>query len=79
MKDFLRIVDRQRRPQRHVEERKYRSVGTDAESKRQDSDRREAGRFAQHAQTNVQILDEILNPGDTACVAALLFGLLDTA
>src|SRR5215472_5100610 len=79
MKDFLRIANRQGAPQRRVEERKYRSVGSDAERKRQNSDRCEARRLAQHAETKAQIPNEVVNPIYTAGVAAFLFGLLDTA
>src|SRR2546429_1430202 len=39
----------------------------------------EAGRFAQYAQTKVQILYEVLNQIYTPRVAAFLFRLLDTA
>src|ERR1700747_1793778 len=56
MEDFLRIANRQRGPQRRVEERKYRSVGSDAERESQDGNGGEAGRFAQDAQTVAQIL-----------------------
>jgi hypothetical protein len=50
-----------------------------AKGENQDAGSRETGRFAQHAQTKVQIPNEILNPIQTLSVAAFLFGLLDAA
>src|SRR5215472_10280847 len=78
MKDFLRIANRQAAPQRRVEERKYPRVGADAEGESQDCNAREARRFAQHAQTEAQILSEVMNPIYTAHISALLFYLFHT-
>jgi hypothetical protein len=56
MKDFLRIANRQGAPQRRVEERKYRSVCSNAERESQDSNRGKAGILAQLTQRVANIL-----------------------
>jgi len=54
--------------------------GRCANAKREGENRdaSESWGFAQHAQAEAQILNEILNPIYAAGVAAFLFGLLDT-
>ena len=54
-------------------------VRSDAEREGDDCHGRERGRFAQYSHCEAQILNEVLNPIYAAGVAALLFGLLDTA
>src|SRR5262249_54028293 len=56
MKDFLRIANRQGAPQRRVEERKYRCVGSDAERENQHSNCGKAGILAQLPQRVAKIL-----------------------
>src|SRR5262249_4144272 len=56
MKDFLRIANRQGAPQRRVEERKYRRVGSDAERESQHRNRGKAGILAQLPQRVAKIL-----------------------
>src|SRR5205807_2684893 len=53
-------------------------VCADAEGKSQDCGGGESERFAQYAQAEAQILNEILNPIYAARLAAFLFGLLNT-
>src|SRR5207248_11613412 len=55
MKNLFRIADWQRCPQRRVEERKYRSVGSDAERESLDGHGGKAGRLAQHSGGDAQI------------------------
>src|SRR5205814_849557 len=69
MKDFFGIADRQRRPQRRVEERKYRSVGSDAERESQDSNGGKAGRLAQHSGGEAKVLPTRLYQGFPAARA----------
>src|SRR5207253_3259382 len=75
----LGIGKGQRAPELRFEDAKDGRVGADAEGQSKDDDGSEAGRFPQYAQTNAQILNEVLNPIYTSRVAASLFGLLDTA
>src|SRR5207302_1655038 len=60
--ELVRLLVGQRANQNAIHHGKDRRVRSDAKGESQDSDRREAGRFAQHAQAKVQILDEVLNP-----------------
>src|SRR5438105_5829750 len=72
------IANGQGPQQDHINEAENRRVRSDAQRQSQDSDRRETGRFAPHAETKAQILKKVLNPVYSAGVTALLFGLLDT-
>ncbi|HEX5424743.1 MAG TPA: hypothetical protein VFW94_14435, partial [Candidatus Acidoferrales bacterium] len=49
------------------------------ERKREDSDDRKSGRFAQHAQAVTDILEEILEPIYAAHIGTLLTDLIDAA
>src|SRR5207245_10740136 len=60
MKNLFRIADWQGCPQRRVEDRKYRSVGSDAERESQDGNCGKAGKLAEHADGEAQILPQRL-------------------
>src|SRR5207237_835119 len=64
---------------RGIDEAEDGGVGADAESKSEDRDGGEAGRFAQHAKGEAQILKERVQKGQAAAFAIDLAGLLDTA
>ncbi|HVH59754.1 MAG TPA: hypothetical protein VM709_05455, partial [Candidatus Sulfotelmatobacter sp.] len=56
----------------------YLNIDTlEAEGERENDNIGKSRSFAQHPQTEVQILHEVLNPVHAARVAAFLFGLLD--
>src|SRR6266566_2331133 len=73
--ELLRVRYGQGLQHHRINECENRRGGSDAQGKREHNSSREARRFAQYAQTKAQIL----NPIYAACVAAFLFGLLDTA
>src|SRR5205823_13991365 len=77
--ELLRVRYGQGLQHHRINECENRRGGSDAQAKREHNSSREARRFAQYAQTKAQIMNEILNPIYAACVAAFLFGLLDTA
>src|SRR5215469_2020239 len=66
-------------PEPGIDDAEGKYICANAKGENQDAGSRETGRFAQHAQTKVQIPNEILNPIYASRVAAFLFGLLDTA
>src|SRR6266480_6022528 len=77
--ELLRVGYGQGLQHHRINECENRRGGSDAQGKREHNSSREAGRFAQYAQSEAQILNEVLNPIYTARVAALLFGLRDAA
>jgi hypothetical protein len=62
-----------------VDEAENGGVRANAERQGQNSNSGEPWRFAQYAQAEAQILNQVLKPVHFARVAAFLFGLLDTA
>src|SRR5436309_14711490 len=69
MKNLFRIADWQGCPQRRVEERKYRSVGSDAERESQDGNGGRAGRLAQQSGCEAKVLPTRLPEGFPAARA----------
>src|SRR5437763_15694090 len=65
--------------QERIDNTEYCGRCANAKREGENRDASESWGFAQHAQTKVQILHEILNPTYAPRVAAFLFGLLDTA
>src|SRR5690348_5965718 len=56
-----------------------RRIRTDAEGECENGDDGEARGFAQHAEAEAQVLEQILKPADAARVATFLLGLFDAA
>src|SRR5690348_7530332 len=56
-----------------------RRIRADAEGECENGDDGETGGFAQHAEAEAQILEQILKPTDAARVATFLLGLFDAA
>src|SRR5881394_2222496 len=65
--------------QERIDNAEYCGRCANAKREGENRDASESWGFAQHAQAEVQILYEVLNPVYFARVAAFLFGLLDTA
>src|SRR5437667_8522292 len=65
--------------QERIDNTEYCGRCANAKREGENRDASESWGFAQHAQAEAQILNEILNPIYAAGVAAFLFGLLDTA
>src|SRR6266566_6675794 len=65
--------------QERIDNTEYCGRCANAKREGENRDASESWRFAQHAQAEAQILNEILNPIYASRVAAFLFGLLDTA
>src|SRR6266705_206477 len=63
--------------QERIDNTEYCGRCANAKREGENRDASESRGFAQHAQAEAQILNEILNPIYAAGVAALLFGLLD--
>src|SRR5205823_5089061 len=76
---FTRIRHWQRLQQNRIHQRKNRSGRANAQRQRHDRCAGERWSHSQSSQRVAQILNYVLNPSDMACVAAFLFGLLDTA
>jgi hypothetical protein len=76
---LLRLLEMQGTQKPGIDDAEGKYVRANAKSEGQDGDSREGGRFAQDAEAEAQIPNDVLNPVHAACIAAFLFGLLDTA
>src|SRR5204862_3296700 len=65
--------------QEGIDNTEYCGRCANAKREGENRDASESWGFAQHAQAEAQILNEVLNPVHAASIAAFLFGLLDTA
>src|SRR5215470_11763226 len=77
--ELRRILVRQRLQENTINCRKYRAVSTDAQGEGKDGDNGEAGRLAQHAKGEANVLCQRLEPYDTPNLARLLLHPRDVA
>src|SRR5215470_8007787 len=76
---LLRIPDRQRAKESRVNQAKDGGVGADAEGEGKHGDGGEAGRFAEHAEGEAQILQKRVGEGQAAAFAIDLASLFEAA
>src|SRR5213078_2624316 len=65
--------------QRRVDPAENRAGGADPECQREDGEQREAGRLAQHADAETEVLGQVVERPDATRVAALLLYLVEAS